>query len=117
MIGVIGFAPDVTDHRVLEEQLERVQQVDSMGALAGGIAHDFNNVLTAISGFAHLALSEVEPGSAAEAHLKQVTNASELGAAMTSRLLFVQPLRDRPHPRPLNVDAVVATTWKSCCAG
>ena len=106
VVGVIGFALDVTDHRVLEEQLERAQQVDSMGALAGGIAHDFNNVLTAISGFAHLALSEVEPGSAAEAHLRQVTQASELGAAMTSRLLSFSRC-EQPAPRQLNVDAVV----------
>ena len=87
VVGVIGFALDVTEHRVLEDQLQRAQQIDSMGALAGGIAHDFNNVLTAIAGFAHLALSEVEAGSAAEAHLQQVTKASELGAAMTSRLM------------------------------
>ena len=106
VVGVIGFALDVTDHRVLEEQMERAQQVDSMGALAGGIAHDFNNVLTAISGFANLALSEVEVGSAAEAHLKQVTQASELGAAMTSRLLSFSRC-EKPTPRRLNVDAVV----------
>ena len=59
---MIGFALDVTDHRVLEEHLQRAQQVDSMGALAGGIAHDFNNVLTAISGFAHLALERGRAG-------------------------------------------------------
>jgi signal transduction histidine kinase len=106
IVGVIGFALDVTDHRVLEEQLERAQQVDSMGALAGGIAHDFNNVLTAISGFAHLALGEVEAGSAAEAHLQQVAQASELGAAMTSRLLSFSRC-EAPTPRQLNVDAVV----------
>jgi two-component system, cell cycle sensor histidine kinase and response regulator CckA len=106
VIGVIGFALDVTDHRVLEEQMERAQQVDSMGALAGGIAHDFNNVLTAISGFAHLALGEVEPGSVAAAHLKQVAHASELGAAMTRRLLSFSRC-EVPAPRRLDVDAVV----------
>ena len=106
VIGVIGFALDVTDHRVLEEQMERAQQVDSMGALAGGIAHDFNNILTAISGFAHLALGEVEPGSAAAAHLEQVAQASELGAEMTSRLLSFSRC-EKPAPRRLNVDAVV----------
>ena len=106
VVGVIGFALDVTDHRVLEDQMERAQQVESMGALAGGIAHDFNNVLTAISGFAHLALGEVEAGSAAEAHLLQVTQASDLGTAMTSRLLSFSRC-EKPAPRRLNVDAIV----------
>jgi signal transduction histidine kinase len=106
VVGVIGFALDVTDHRVLEEHLQRAQQVDSMGALAGGIAHDFNNVLTAISGFASLALEGLEPGSPAKAHLQQVTQAIALGAAMTSRLLSFSRC-EPPSPRQLDVDAVV----------
>jgi signal transduction histidine kinase len=106
VVGVIGFALDVTDHRVLEEHLQRAQQVDSMGALAGGIAHDFNNVLTTISGFAHLALEEIQPDSPAAAHLHQVTQASALGAAMTRRLLSFSRA-ESPSPRQLNVDDVV----------
>jgi signal transduction histidine kinase len=106
IVGVIGFALDVTEHRVLEDQVQRVQQSDSMNALAGGIAHDLNNVLTAISGFAHLALSDVEAGSAVEANLHQVTKASELGAAMTSRLLSFSRC-EQAAPRRMNVDAVV----------
>jgi signal transduction histidine kinase len=106
VVGVIGFALDVTEYRVLGEQLERAQQVDSMGALAGGIAHDFNNVLTAICGSAHLALSEVEVGSGVEGHLKQVLQATELGAAMTSRLLAFSRY-EKPAPRLLDVDEIV----------
>ena len=115
VVGVIGFALDVTDHRVLEEHLQRAQQVDSMGALAGGIAHDFNNVLTAISGFASLALEELEPGSPAKAHLQQVTQASALGAAMTSRLLSFSRC-EAPSPGSSTWTRSSAT-WKGCCAG
>ena len=106
VIGVIGFALDVTEHRVLEGQMQRVQQIDSMSALAGGIAHDLNNVLTAISGFAHLALSELEAGSAAAAHLQQAMKASELGAAMTSGLVSFSRF-EKLTPRRLNLDAVI----------
>jgi signal transduction histidine kinase len=106
VVGVIGFALDVTEYRVLGEQLERAQQVDSMGALAGDIAHDFNNVLTAICGSAHLALGAVEVGSGAEGHLKQIVQATELGAAMTSRLLAFSRC-EKPAPRLLDVDEIV----------
>jgi signal transduction histidine kinase len=106
VVSVIGFALDVTGHRVLEEQLQQVQQADSIGALAGGIAHDFNNVLAAISGFAHLALGEVEAGSVAEAHLRQVTQASDLGAAMTSHLMSFSRC-EKPVRRRLDVDEIV----------
>ena len=106
IVGVIGFALDVTAHRVLEEQLQRAQQLESIGALAGGIAHDFNNILTAISGHASLALGAVEAGSAAEVHLQQVTQASDLGAAMTSRLMTFSR-GEEPDAQQLDVNEIV----------
>jgi signal transduction histidine kinase len=106
IVGVIGFALDVTDHRVLREQLVHAEQAESFGALAAGIAHDFNNVLTTISGFANLALAEVEPGSAAAAHLQQVTEAADRGSAMTRRLLTFSH-HDAPEARQVDANEAV----------
>lgn len=51
----IVFVRDITERRHLEEELQRVRQLDSVGVLAGGIAHDFNNLLTGILGNVSLA--------------------------------------------------------------
>ena len=44
----ITVVTDITDRKVLQEQLLRAQRMESIGALAGGIAHDLNNLLAPI---------------------------------------------------------------------
>jgi PAS domain S-box-containing protein len=50
LLGYRGVDRDVSDRKQLEEELLKVQKLESTGILAGGIAHDFNNILTAILG-------------------------------------------------------------------
>ena len=46
---------DVTEKRMMEEEILNMRKLESVGLLAGGIAHDFNNILNAILGNLSLA--------------------------------------------------------------
>jgi len=54
-IGVVIALRDITEKRKMEEEILKIQKLESVGILAGGIAHDFNNILTAILGNISLA--------------------------------------------------------------
>jgi PAS domain S-box-containing protein len=46
---------DITDHKLLEDELVKAKKLEATAILAGGIAHDFNNLLTAAMGNIELA--------------------------------------------------------------
>ena len=71
-----GFITDITAHKKMEEELLRVQKLESIGSLTAGIAHDFNNLLTVILGGISLAQLDLEPQSTAFQNLKKSEDAS-----------------------------------------
>jgi two-component system, cell cycle sensor histidine kinase and response regulator CckA len=84
---MIGTVQDVTERRQLEDQLRQSQKMEAIGGLAGGIAHDLNNALTAIAGYAELALSEVDAGHPARADVEEIRKAAERAGSVTRQLL------------------------------
>lgn len=46
--NILMINTDITQKKVMEEQLLRAQRMDTLGAIAGGVAHDLNNVLSPI---------------------------------------------------------------------
>ena len=83
----LAIVRDVTLRNRNFEELERMQRLDSLGALAGGIAHDFNNLLAAILNRAHLAMAATAEGDGVRAEIEGIRTAAESGASLTRQML------------------------------
>lgn len=89
----LSFLRDITDLKKAEteknemlNQLTHLQKIEAIGRLSSGIAHELNNVITAIKGFAQLALSKIDEKDQNQLYLKNILEASEKAEKITNRL-------------------------------
>ncbi len=78
---------DITEHKLLEAEVVKARNLESLGILAGGIAHDFNNLFQALIGNLEMAKMTIEQSSKAVPFLEQAERASELASKLTRRLI------------------------------
>ena len=100
-----GMIRDITDERRMEEELQKIEHLDSIGTLAGGIAHDFNNLLMAIQGNISLAMESDDPAEL-DRHLANTESSMDDAVALTHQLLtFARG--GLPVKEPMDVEACV----------
>ena len=87
IIGVVVVYRDITEKRHLENELIKMQKLESLGILAGGIAHDFNNILTSIMGNISLAKINMDKNDPLYKRLEGAENATMRARDLTHQLL------------------------------
>ncbi len=105
--GITGFVRDITERRLLEEQLRQSQKLEAIGRLASGVAHDFNNILMSIMGSAELLLVEIKGDEPARAEAAEIKHSVQRGAGLTRQLLAFSR-RQAASPRLFVFGEIVA---------
>ncbi|HXQ53430.1 MAG TPA: PAS-domain containing protein [Stellaceae bacterium] len=96
--GFVVTFSDVTARKAAAEREHQSQKLEALGHLAGGVAHEFNNLLTAIGGFAKMAVRRPELSEFVRDCLDEIITASDRAANLTRQMLTFgrkQPLDTR----------------------
>jgi PAS domain S-box-containing protein len=87
ILGYRGIDRDITQRKKIEEEIQKIRNLESLGLLAGGIAHDFNNVLLAIFANIDLAKLSIETNSEPYLLLSEAGKAIKQAKKLTGQLL------------------------------
>jgi PAS domain S-box-containing protein len=107
LLSAWGLVQDVTERRLLEDQLRQSQKMEAMGQLAAGVAHDFNNLLTVIKIESEILTREVNASPGMQAGVRGIRGAADRAADLTKQLLAFSR-KQLIRPRLLDVNDTVA---------
>ena len=102
---------DITERKLLEEQLRHSQKMEAIGQLAGGVAHDFNNILTAIYGYCSVLQMKMGKDVPFRADIDQIYAAAERAANLTRSLLAFSR-KQIMTPKKVNLNEIVMNVGK-----
>lgn len=106
VVGVFGIAKDVTEKKLLQEQMLQAQKMEALGQLAGGLAHDFNNLLSVILNYSDVIKNDLSDPDRVLDDLSEISNAAERASDLTKQLLIFSR-RQATQLRVVDLNAVV----------
>jgi two-component system, cell cycle sensor histidine kinase and response regulator CckA len=110
-VEAVSFILDLSERKMLEQQLRQAQKMEAIGLLSGGIAHDFNNLLSVILGYSEVMLDRVDIDGQTRHQCEEIKRAGERAATLTRQLLAFSR-QQVLQPAVLNLNTVVVETEK-----
>ncbi|MBI1749384.1 MAG: PAS domain S-box protein [Acidobacteria bacterium] len=105
-LGIQGVGRDISERKLLEDQLRQAQKMEAVGRLAGGVAHDFNNLLMVIRGHGELALGRMLSSDPLRSSVEEMYQAADRAAGLTQQLLAFSR-KQVLQPQVLDLNAIV----------
>ena len=87
--GLRGTIRDITQQKIVMEQLHRSKKMESLGLMAGGIAHDLNNILSGVVSYPELLLLQLPEDSPLRDPIETIQDSGKRAADVVAELLTV----------------------------
>lgn len=116
LIGAVVVFHDITNRKLIEDELLKARKIESVGLLAGGIAHDFNNILTGLFGNIELAKQKLPPAHAAYSNIQNAVQALDRATNLTKQLLTFAKGGD-PLLETINIKQIIQDSIKFILSG
>ena len=120
VVRMIGTIQDVTDQRLLQQDISDAQRLESIGRLAGGAAHDLRNHLAAIAGHVEFAHADDHSPERARRSLTAISDITQRAELLTHQMLTLSRPPTPGHAHVALNDAVgelAAALDQVICAG
>jgi len=102
----VVYIKDITEQRVLAQQLIQSDKLSSLGELVSGVAHELNNPLTGIMCFSELLLEEDAIGADVKGKLAKINDASHRCKKIIDNLLTFARSK-KPEKRYEDVNKII----------
>ncbi len=103
--GIVVVISDVTEARLMEEQLLQSEKLSAIGEMISGVAHELNNPLASVMGFAQL-LQDARVGEDVKRKLGLIYSESQRCQRVVQNLLSFAR-KHRPEKRLLDLNSAL----------
>jgi PAS domain S-box-containing protein len=87
MSGFRGIVRDITERKLLENQLAQATKMEAIGTLAGGVAHDLNNILSGLINYPELLLMKMPQDTPLKKYILPIKETGNKAATIVQDLL------------------------------
>jgi PAS domain S-box-containing protein len=114
----LQVATDITRQKTIENErkgyevrIQQMQKMEAIGMLAGGIAHDFNNILSAVIGYAELALIDTADNPRVHPNIRQIHAAGMRARDLVKQILTFSRQGEK-ELKPLQIGSQIKEALK-----
>lgn len=107
VVSAVHIASDITERKLLQEQLIQSEKLAAVGELISGVAHEINNPLTGIIGFAQLLKEEASGLNKDEQKQLELIYSEALRVKKIVSNLLSFARKQKPEKKPADINSVV----------